>query len=175
MIKWCDGSVEEFLRDNLAPRAFVFEWGCGASTRWFAEHCGFVVSVEHDKNWLVGADLRKAGLENFFIHLEPPAGPSPDRLSDACGFAGTFGTKQDFQRYVEVILQYPPCFDLVYIDGRARPACVRHAKDRVRRGGWVLLHDSEREHYKPAQMLMAAWKAIEGKDGEKEFIAWQRP
>jgi hypothetical protein len=173
MIEWKDGSVAEFLSDHLPDDPFVFEWGPGASTIWLLKRGAFVVAVEHDEQWM---NLReKLPGDNWFLHLRVYGGPSAHSLNDPLGYAGTFGQKRDFEGYVRLIEQYPPCFDLIHVDGRARPGCITAARKRVRPGGWILLHDSERDHYAPAKATMAGWKAIEGRDGPKEFTAWQRP
>ena len=41
-------------------------------------------------------------------------------------------------------------FDLVIVDGYARPSCVLHAIPKIRRGGHLLLDDSDREYTRPA-------------------------
>ena len=53
-----------------------------------------------------------------------------------------------YEDYVKEIENYPDhYFDLVVIDGRARPSCIDHAKNKVKNGGVILLDQSERKHY----------------------------
>ena len=40
-------------------------------------------------------------------------------------------------------------FDIIYVDGRNRVECLKHAKKILKPGGYVLLHDAERVNYKP--------------------------
>ena len=47
---------------NYRVDGFVFEFGSGASTKWFSELCNNVVSVEHDERF----DQVVLGVEQFF-------------------------------------------------------------------------------------------------------------
>lgn len=46
----------------ITPRSYVLEFGAGWSSRWFADRCGRLVSVETNENWWrrVTRDLRGA-------------------------------------------------------------------------------------------------------------------
>jgi hypothetical protein len=47
--------------------------------------------------------------------------------------------------YAAFIDRFPDhSFDLVIIDGRARAACIQHAIPKVKKGGYLLVDDSER-------------------------------
>jgi predicted O-methyltransferase YrrM len=53
-----------------------------------------------------------------------------------------------FHRYASAIDAFPDgSFDVVLVDGRARPACIRHGARKVRVGGWLILDNAEREYY----------------------------
>src|SRR5207247_1055934 len=57
-----------------------------------------------------------------------------------------------FRQYACSIDAFPENhFDLVLIDGRARPSCARHSARHVRVGGWVVLDDAVRPHYAAIQ------------------------
>jgi hypothetical protein len=54
----------------------------------------------------------------------------------------------NFIKYVTAIDQYPDAhFDIVVVDGRARPACMRHAITKVKKSGLLVLDNSERRYY----------------------------
>jgi hypothetical protein len=38
-------------------------------------------------------------------------------------------------------------FDIVLIDGRARPSCLKHAVSKVKKGGLLILDNAERKYY----------------------------
>ena len=54
----------------------------------------------------------------------------------------------DFKDYVS---QIDACdgasFDLVVVDGRARPSCIMHSAGKVKVGGILLLDDADRPYY----------------------------
>ena len=53
-----------------------------------------------------------------------------------------------FFDYASFIDQYPDnYFDLILIDGRARPSCFMHAAAKVKHGGYVVLDNAERVSY----------------------------
>src|SRR5512143_3931277 len=50
-IPWMTYSAIEFLTRRVRKDLTVFEFGCGASTLWWAARVARVVSVEHDPGW----------------------------------------------------------------------------------------------------------------------------
>jgi predicted O-methyltransferase YrrM len=53
-----------------------------------------------------------------------------------------------FRSYVEAIDAYPDAsFDLVVVDGRARPSCLRQAIPKLRPRGLLVLDNSDRDYY----------------------------
>lgn len=166
---WICFPVQEMLDRLLTKADRVFEYGSGGSTVYFAKKAGEVVSVEHQPEWhrLVQSKLVEQGLENVrYLLVEPALDPRFDRskiadpgayISDDERAAG-----MSFEGYVKVIDQYPDgYFDLVVVDGRARPSCLRHAMCKVRVGGVLLLDQSERPYYLaqvPALLEETRWQ-----------------
>jgi hypothetical protein len=53
-----------------------------------------------------------------------------------------------FESYVKSIDRFSDnYFDIVFVDGRARDACIFHAKDKVKQGGYLIIDNSDRDHY----------------------------
>ena len=70
-----------------------------------------------------------------------------DDLVDYSSKSGQFGGK-NFEDYVKIIDIYPnENFDLIIVDGRSRVSCLKHAQDKVKVGGFILLDDTDREEY----------------------------
>ena len=44
-------SVLDFMASKMEGDSFVIEYGSGWSTRWFAERCGKLISIETDPKW----------------------------------------------------------------------------------------------------------------------------
>jgi hypothetical protein len=59
-----------------------------------------------------------------------------------------------FQGYASAIDDYPDgYFDVVQIDGRARPSCFKHSLRKVKPNGYLVWDNTEREHYHRAMRM----------------------
>ncbi len=94
---------------------------------------------------------RKLGGEVDYRLIEPerdvkPTGDIADPtcyLSDDPNFRGC-----TFRAYASQIDIFPDSyFDLVLIDGRARPSCIMHSAPKVRSGGMLVLDNADRAYY----------------------------
>jgi hypothetical protein len=137
--------VETWLATRPAPPR-VFEFGSGASTLWLARRSGEVHSVEHDAAFAESMRPWLNAFDNVMLHVEPPVdSSSPRATSGVEGYADC-----DFTSYVETIDAVEGDFDLVVIDGRARPACLERAAKRIAEGGLIVFDNSRRERYREA-------------------------
>lgn len=140
-VPWIPYVAQEFLDSILTPDMRVFEWGSGGSTVYFAERVASVVTVEHEHGEL------QPDLENVTALFIPPEdgelGTDPAKPEHY--YSESYPGK-NFRRYASAIDDFEP-FDLVFVDGRARPSCLRHAKAKVKPGGWLVLDNSDRAYY----------------------------
>lgn len=146
--KWLDSYLKSYMR--------VFEYGSGGSTLFFAQRVKEVVSVEHNLDWFnsVRKTLRQMEISNVEYFLKEPEKLDQKQKTDytdphcyASGFQNEFD-RMSFHDYVKVIDNYPDYyFDLVLIDGRARPSCIMHAIKKVKKGGIIVLDNSDRVRY----------------------------
>ena len=146
-IPWITHISKMFLDAYIKPDMNVFEWGMGGSTLYFIEKGCSVVSVEHSQEWYdkvmsaVG-DYAKCKL----MHIPPEHGAircdkaDPDAYYSEC--VGNF----KFVNYASAI-DLQGLFDIVLIDGRARPSCILHAVDNIVPGGLLILDNTERPYY----------------------------
>lgn len=106
----------------------VLEWGAGNSTRYFTKFMrdnGISYTweaVEHDKGWY--EEVQRWALPDVSIHL----------------------AERDTDEYYNRKGKY----DVIFIDGRNRRKCLLKAKELLREGGIVLLHDADRDYYQCA-------------------------
>jgi len=144
--------LENYLQKKLSPR--IFEYGSGGSTFYWLKFDADCVSIEHDPKWYKLVKERVGANQMLDYRLILPA-PLPIRegnndyanpncyLSDDPGFK-----KYYFKQYVSQIDEFPDkYFDIVLVDGRARPSCVMHAAPKVRVGGLLVLDNADREYY----------------------------
>jgi hypothetical protein len=144
--------IERYLRER--PGARVFEYGSGGSTLFWRRWGCSCVSVEHDEAWMnrvkrwIGDDPRCE------LRLVTPD-PVPDRGTDAdpsdpLGYRSGDPAFRgySFERYARQIEQFPDAsFDVVLVDGRARPSCLMHAIPKLRPGGIAILDNADRPYY----------------------------
>jgi len=159
---WMVYEAVSWLESYLKPGMEVFEWGSGGSTLFFASRVHFVVTVEHDPNWyaIVSKQLSDLNIQNVHFVLCKPE--RTDLLSEIYTSTDERYKGLSFQHYAETIDSYPDnSFDLVVVDGRARPGCMKHAIPKIRPGGYLLLDNSDRESYTPGKKAVATWLSCE--------------
>lgn len=152
---WITFSALDFLEKTLTKDMRVYEYGMGGSTLFFAKRVKEIVSVEHDKKWfnLVQETIKKKGYGNWKGYLlEPeittdkvnidPSHPDSYTSEDPC-----FNEKKFINYAVHIDKYSDEYFDLIVIDGRARPSCFKHSLTKVKKGGFIVLDNSERNYY----------------------------
>jgi hypothetical protein len=121
----------------------VLELGAGRSTCWFATRAGFVTTFESDPAWAadVQGRLAESGLSERVDF----------RLLDSSSFADAVASLPD------------ESVDIVFVDcveAADRVACAAAARQKIRPGGYLVLDDSDRPRYRPAQELLAGWPIL---------------
>lgn len=152
---WMCFPAVERLDQFLTSESRVFEYGSGGSTIYFAQRVREVVSIEHEPSWYsrVRAELAHRQLANVRYDLLEPeldAGFKRDGIADPSAYVSDDEqyAGKTFKSYAQAIRSFPDnYFDLVVVDGRARPSCILNARDKVRLGGILLLDQSERPYY----------------------------
>jgi len=183
-VPWVSYPARRWLEQHLRPDFDVFEFGAGGSTLFFSERVRSVVSVEHDERWSNRVRLRLAARQrsNVELHwcapepLDPGADPDaygPDHYTsqaDAGRYRGLH-----FRTYVETIDRLAPRrFDLVFVDGRSRPASAMHALRHVRPGGWLVFDNTDKPRYAPALERLGAHPRIDlAGVGPFEALPWR--
>lgn len=148
---WLPFVATQWLMHYLRPDMKVFEYGSGVSTIFLAQRAGHVLSVEHDRRWhmRVSEVLLRLGLSNCSYQLREPV--FDDDKSSLEGLERVLledpSEKENpgvsFESYISTIDSHPDqTFDLVLVDGRARPACMEHALPKVKKGGYLVLDNS---------------------------------
>lgn len=163
-VPWMTFEAQSWLKEHLTTNQLVFEYGSGGSTIFLSKRVKELISVEHDKNWyqrvldklkrekLTSCKLLLRQPEHGLLNNFPPSDPK-SYLSAAPSYRG-----MNFKRYVTSIEKFPDeYFDLVIVDGRARPSCMASAKGKIRPKGCLLLDDSDRRPYNRGKELLKNW------------------
>jgi predicted O-methyltransferase YrrM len=120
----------------------VVELGSGRSTVWLGRRAGNVVAYEDNDWWIERARelVAERGLANVEIrHLPVRA------------YAGELARLGDESLDLVVV-------DFLEAPNAERVDAVRAGMGKVRRGGYLLLDDSDRPSYAPAYELLAGWR-----------------
>lgn len=153
-LPWLTFDAIEFLTPRLRQGMRVFEYGSGGSSLFWLSHGASCVSIEHDSDWY--AFLRQKLISQQPIEyrlvlpeLEKESGCQRDP-ADPEGYSSADEAFQgySFRKYVEQIDAFPDeYFDLVLVDGRARPACIKHCVSKIKQGGLLVLDNADRSYY----------------------------
>jgi hypothetical protein len=167
---WITFEASRRIERVLTPDSRVFEYGTGGSTLFLSARAGRVVSVENDPEWFEVVRGALAGRTNVEVLLEPGV-PASEPEDAAFASRSERFSNLTFGDYVRTIDRFPDGhFDLLLVDGRARPAAFFRGQRKVRIGGTIVLDDSSRSGY--ASVVEAAraagWPAF-GHYGPKPY------
>jgi hypothetical protein len=139
-LPWITYPAIDFLTRHLRPGLSVFEYGCGASTLWWAARAGRVVSVEHDAEW--ASRISAEAPANVTVVHRPLDPPGP---------------------YESEPLAHGQKFDVVVIDGRNRVRCVPNAIAALEAGGVIVYDNTDRPEYAPGIVALrdAGFRRVE--------------
>jgi hypothetical protein len=151
---WLTFDAIEFIESRLWEGMQVFEYGSGGSTLFWLKHGATCVSIGHNPDWYSIVRQRlvpECSIDYRLVLPElvkdsgwqgDPADPETYVSSDGAyhGYS--------FRKYVMQIDAFPDrYFNVVMIDGRARPSCIMHGAGKVRPGGLLILDNAERLYY----------------------------
>lgn len=128
-LPWMTYPAIEFLQKTINKNHRIFEFGCGASTIFFAKNAKEVVGVETDKKWF---EITKNNLSEKNLNAEMHL------MEDGI----------DNENYENFPNNFSEKFDFIIIDSIKRFPCAKNSLDFLRDGGSIILDDSQRENYK---------------------------
>lgn len=176
---WIAPPAVEFIETLTGKEKAVFEWGAGGSTLWFSSRCKSVTSIEHNPAW---ARVVKKALRDFHVRnarvliyqMDPIAnyqrGDDPFATvdkPDEYKSKDVSSIGSEYRKYASAIDMNDDKYDIIMIDGRARPSCVLHAIPHVASGGALIVDNMDREYYHPATYLIPrSWicRKFEGRE-----------
>jgi hypothetical protein len=150
---WLTFDAVRYLEAHWPTNARVFEYGSGGSTLYWLRRSASCVSIEHDPIWYDELRSRLANETHIDYRLVLPEasnggvpGDPADPEADATADADL--RNLTFHQYVAQIDSFADeFFDIVLIDGRSRPACIRHSVDKVHVRGLLILDNADRDYY----------------------------
>lgn len=152
---WITFNAIDYLENYVNQNSEVFEFGGGGSTLFFLKKGATVFTVEHDQKWFeilgkVIAEKNYTKWTGYFI--EPEKGKVVENPEKANPLH--FYTDDEhylnfhFKNYATKIQEFPDNgFDVVLVDGRSRSACIYQSVSKIKKGGLLVLDNSDRNYY----------------------------
>jgi hypothetical protein len=178
-VPWLTYEAIDFLNRYLNKSMHVFEFGGGGSTVYFAKNAGQVVTVEHDADWFrdMSVAIAKKGVTNWNGNLVTAEDGGSGSIADPDAYVSDDENFQgkNFKKYASFIDQFEnESFDIIVVDGRARPSCTKHAIPKLKKGGWLIIDNSDREYYFTAfrDILEKQFEVVSNQKGPAPYCTW---
>jgi len=160
-LPWIVFKATDFLKRRINKNMKVFEFGMGGSTLFFSKRVKELVSIEHNPGWYfkIKNILKKKKVCNYkCILIKPTALKNGGGISAYSSDSQKYKNKS-FETYIKTIDQYKDSyFDMVFIDGRSRVSCIKHSIKKIRKGGFLILDNSDRDNYSGGTKLLSEWQ-----------------
>lgn len=132
MSQKCISLLDKYLNKNK----IMLEIGSGGSTCYFHNNVKKLYSIESNELWFnkVKKYLDLHNIKNVNYQL------IKSNLEDK-HLGGKYWTYEMYKDYVDEINKYNFKFDIILIDGMARPHCYLKAFNQIKDDGYVIIHD----------------------------------
>lgn len=161
--------IESYLHENTR----MLEFGCGGSTLHFARKVKRLFAIEHDREWF---ERMKSRVPDNVTLRHVAKGPDPEgnRVVASSWEELTHSTRwTEFGGYIGAPKSFGTVFDVVLIDGRARPECARAILPLLATDGIVFIHDYfMRAHYR---VVEEGYDVVEHLDQTGQTLVALRP
>lgn len=146
------------LQKYLKPQMHVLEFGSGGSTLYLADKVASIYSIEHDEKWYHLIHKQLEAYPKITHVLVPPV--KKEGKEEYKSVHGLFSEGLDFENYAHAADHLPEeSFDLLIIDGRVRPQCLKNSISKLKRGGMLIFDNADRETYQDTiQTFLSGWK-----------------
>jgi len=150
MKPWMSQQEIDTILKYLKPNFTMLEWGCGGSTMLFPKYVANYYSIEHNKDWYdkMLQDVPKNVTLNF---VAMNSHSSPNQRSTSYETLEKSSRSKDFYNYIHYPSNLNKVFDIVLVDGRARPECAKYITNYITKDSIVFVHDyfpKPRTHYR---------------------------
>jgi hypothetical protein len=180
---WTSPASVKILQQLLDKEAIGFEYGSGMSTLFIAARIRHLTSVEHNEKWfrIVSTKLRTHNFTNIDYHCIPAVtgtgGSREYSFHQDYGLdSQSFRVMQDYHNYFSFITVFPNGhFDFIFIDGRARIECTLNAIPKLKKGGMLVLDNSDRDRYAPLFKVLEHWPRVTTTTGLFDTTIWFKP
>lgn len=144
-LPWLTYPLIDFIEPRLNKKLIMFEFGCGNSTKWFADRVGHIKSVEHNDAWyrLIDGELPV----NAELILEKVD-------ADQDYSAITFLSSNDESGYSLSIVHTGILYDIVLVDGIYRNNSVVQSAKCLKKEGVIIIDNTDFAESQQAAMYL---------------------
>lgn len=169
----------EFLASWLGTTDRMLEFGAGASTKWFGERVGSLVSVENNPIWFARVSEQTAALRNVEVHLFDGT-PEPETTGGEVAGQVTGG----YLDYLGFARSLPgESFTVVLNDGWVRFDVALEAVRLLKSGGLLVWDDTSSRTLRSSSLsevhaflrLVTAWRHVDFNDGVHPTALFFKP
>jgi len=145
VLPWITFPSIDYLLERISPDMKVLEYGAGFSTIWWAGRVAKVTSLERHADWAgkVQAKLDSLGHTNVNLRVFGKLPEADSRIP----WERFSRTELDrlAEEYIRAPEPEPEFYDVVVVDDIFRPETLAAGAAFLKKGGLLILDDSERE------------------------------
>jgi hypothetical protein len=140
--------IESFLKSRNIEN--MLEIGSGGSTLHFSKYVKNYYSIEHDESWLEDVErwVNKEKISNVKMILRqknkiPEFDIAEPIIAESWEELDHSSRSKEYKDYIQAPLDFGVLFDVVLVDGRARPECFKFLceNDLINKPGTIFVHD----------------------------------
>ena len=176
---WLSPSSILFFKKYLEKEMVGAEFGSGSSTLFFAPRISKLYSVEHNEEWyhLINEKLTGLNCSNVDYRFVVQ--------NDKSDFVGEvfdleeksdFEIRRDYVNYFRALNDVKDhSLDFAIVDGRARTECCHEVLPKIKKGGILILDNSERKRYELVFEQLKDYEIYETTNGLTNTTFWFIP
>lgn len=173
ILPWIHDDVIKFLEKKINKNTTMLEFGSGDSTIYFSNLTNNLISIEHNKDW--------------YNKIKPHLKSNVKYILSYVNYVSRPSTDMKFYNHdtiEELLGENIPDehFDIIFIDGINRVNCVYGSINKLKKGGVLILDDSNRIEnpvsdgsYAPIKKLVEGWKEYRFRSNNRNTDFWIKP
>ena len=170
---WIHESVTEMLLSKITKDTKLLEFGSGNSTVFFSNLTNNITSIEHDKKWYNNIKPQlNSNVKYILAEVNYISKPPIDKKFYNCDTIEKLLNEDIPDEY----------YDIIIIDGIHRVNCAYGSINKLKKGGILILDDSNRINnpasdgsYMPIKTLVKEWKEERYRSHERNTDFWIKP
>jgi len=173
---WLSPTSILFFKKYLEKDMVGAEFGSGSSTLFFAPRISKLYSVEHNEEWyhLINEKLTGLNCSNVDYRFVVQNDKS-DFVDDVFDLEEKrdFEIRRDYVNYFRALNDIQDhSLDFAIVDGRARTECCNEILPKIKKGGILILDNSERKRYELVFEQLKDYEMYETTNGLTNTTFW---